>query len=527
MKKETAVSCKTAIDNSYAKFIIPQYEWVVSGFEARKGTEEGQKRAPGTKHHSVLLTAINTNEFLRNFSTDYKSALNEAIRVFSTKWVERSAPQHKTPPKGCPEKRCMKMRSVPLFCRRTRKTLLASNYLLMKVTESILGTSGQVKNSNQRGDVLFSDDRVVIWFSDNGSTFSSPSRKRLQEWGEEKKGWMVAIHLLWCAYAAVSSNPGRSFVVRLSEISGLCGLKSIKSPKERLKKILYGVRLISSLSYTLDWPVKGKVAGFNIQPDLLWRTEIEEVVKDGRIVDYEIEVIPGFWASKFLSNGEGYLQYTTIAEESFNVITEFWQKRPDIVRLMCSVLYLKRINENKNNSTLTIRGERLLRIMCEPGQVEKILSGDSRQRRRFITNLHSALETLSEILDWRWTITNDFYDTEDKVPEEYNVADESEGLLLLLAKAVSKRRVSSDDLVDVLRSKVTFYFKTEPKIKKEKATSVISHFTAFRKERGLTQREMAKKLAISLSYYKKIERGEREPADSLIRKMKRVMKSEK
>ncbi len=493
MGKKKAVFAQTAIDNIFIKSIIAQFALAYGQPAIKEDIYWG----------------------LSNYNT--------MINKDASQWLaENSGRKAKLP-----ETTHAKKVSTSIFGRRTKTTLFASNYILRKVTENLLNIVHPANTKNQPEKIIFSDDKITLWLSERGNSVSSPSWETLQKWESEKRVWMVSLNLIFSAYAVASTNSDRSFSLTLSEISGLCGLKSIKRREERLKKIIEGVRLISRLSYTLNWPGKGKIDGFNIQPDLLWKTEIIEVAEDGGIVDYEIKVTPGLWAKKFLSHGESYLQYTTIAEESFNVITEFWQKRPDIVKLMCSVMYLKRINENKNDGALTIRVERLIEVICEPEQVDKLLSGDSRQRRRFITNLYSALETLSESLGWRWNITNDFYSTEDKVSEEYNISNESEGLLLLLANATTQRRLTGDDLTDLLKSKLLFYFDTEPRIKKEKTASVINYFKAFRKEMGLTQRDTASRLGISLSYYKKMENGEREPTDSLIRKMKRIMKSKK
>ena len=139
-------------------------------------------------------------------------------------------------------------------------------------------------------------------------------------------------------------------------------------------------------------------------------------------------------------------------------------------------------------------------------------------------NLHSALAELSEKLGWQWKLTSDFYDEMYDIPEEYRISDEAEGQSLLAAVVSSQKPITKDDLTDILRSKLNLYFEIEPKIKKQKTFSVIKELTAFRTKRCLTQKEIAKNLGISLSYYKKIERSLREPTDHLIRKMKKLMK---
>ncbi|MFZ2800698.1 MAG: helix-turn-helix transcriptional regulator [Syntrophorhabdus sp.] len=525
MKKRKAVSGETAIDNTLNKSIIPQSEPV--------NRQDEDPRVPGEVPHNRLyatqlstyfngITIIYPEEYLNHHNLDHKTMLNkDAIFVLA------KPPEHKPNQSTSNHKKkwhksvAAKKLSAPVFGHRTKTALLASNFVLMKVTEVILGNA---KAGDLPNNFIFSDDKITIWLSESGRSVCGPALKTAQEWKAEKRGWMVAIHLLFCAYAVASSNTDRSFVLRLSEVINLLGLKSIKRREERINKIIEGVRLLSRLSYTLNWPKTGKIKGFNLLPDLLWKTEIEEVVEEGKTVDYRIKVTPGLWADHFLNINEGYLQYTTIAEEVFDVISEFWQKRPDIVRLMCSVIYLKRINKSKNERALTVYGDNLLEIMCEPAQVEKILSGDSRQRGRFIMNLHSALVALSEKLGWQWKLTSDFYDEMYDIPEEYKISDEAEGQSLLAAVVASQKPITKDDLTDILRSKLNLYFEIEPKIKKQKTSSVIKELAAFRTKRCFTQKEMAKNLGISLSYYKKIERSVREPTDHLIRKMKKLMK---
>jgi len=522
MKKKKAVSLKTAIDNTLDKSIVSQSDFVYRQEEDPRLPGKGFSKDVVVNNSSDCLSFIDISEALHIFNRfsaaePGKKAAFCLVKAPEHKPNQSTSNHKKKRPKSVPAKKL----SAPVFGHRTKTALLSSNFVLMKVTEIILGNAkaGDLPNNS-----IFSDDKITIWLSESGRNVCGPALKTAQEWKAEKKGWMVAIHLLFCAYAAASLNTDRSFVLRLSEVINLLGLKSIKRREERMNKIIEGVRLLSRLSYTLNWPKTGKIKGFNLLPDLLWKTEIEEVVEEGKTVDFSIKVTPGLWADHFLNNNEGYLQYTTITEEAFGVIGEFWQKRPDIVRLMCSVLYLKRINKSKNERALSIRGDTLLKIMCEPAQVEKILSGDSRQRGRFIMNLHSALVALSEKLGWQWKLTSDFYDEMYDIPEEYKISDEAEGQSLLAAVVASQKPITKDDLTDILRSKLNLYFEIEPKIKKQKTSSVIKEIAAYRTKRCFTQKEMAKNLGISLSYYKKIERSVREPTDHLIRKMKKLMK---
>ena len=54
---------------------------------------------------------------------------------------------------------------------------------------------------------------------------------------------------------------------------------------------------------------------------------------------------------------------------------------------------------------------------------------------------------------------------------------------------------------------------------------IMTYLIAFRKNKGLTRTEMAKKLGISHSYYEKIELGDREPSRNILERVKRTFPS--
>ncbi|HQC15713.1 hypothetical protein, partial [Mesotoga prima] len=124
--------------------------------------------------------------------------------------------------------------STNLFGRKTKTTLLASNYLLIKVAENLLNIVHPANTKNQPEKSIFSDDKLNLWLSKSERNVSAPSWGTLQKWESEKRVWMVSLNLIFSAYAVASTNSDRSFSLTLSKISGLCGLKSIKRREERL-----------------------------------------------------------------------------------------------------------------------------------------------------------------------------------------------------------------------------------------------------------------------------------------------------
>lgn len=350
----------------------------------------------------------------------------------------------------------------------------------------------------------------------------------------------ACLHLIYAAYATTLEKPWeQEFIISDLQIEKYLGLDKrkdlTKATKLTLIKIL--ARQPCQLLTTIDWPQQGKVEGFSVEESRLWHLGAihhhfqQDESGHKHLMGITFRIRTGRWAEYFLNKQSyrkrtAFYQYGTLPQFLLSTVMSIWQQHQGAVRMMLWLLFKVKMGQQQCITVPT-----LMRVGYGK---EKILEASLKRehRKRLVRTFESDLEVLN-YYGLKPIFDPATYQSEiqplwaklDELPEDAEEALEfwtNDGSgdrrltdsgprgkwdLLMKARILGFELPSewAEQLAKLEKKKQQKTArKTRPRMNFELSAEEIQ--TA-RKHRGISQRDLAKKLGKSQSWIRDLENG--------------------
>jgi DNA-binding transcriptional regulator YiaG len=214
---------------------------------------------------------------------------------------------------------------------------------------------------------------------------------------------MACMHLIFAAHAVALERPWEeAFVVSDRQLATYLSLDKRKdlSNAGRSELIEAIAREVCQLVVAGQWPRQGRVSGFALQPDYIWRLEAVQPYpygSDGPTTakGFSLRIQPGQWTRWFLNrlgcqDQSGFYQYGLLPKVLLDTIMTNWQRHAGAVRLMLWLLFRSRLGGSQGITVPT-----LWRIAYGAATVERA-NYERDERKRRIRIFERDLEVLFE-----------------------------------------------------------------------------------------------------------------------------------
>lgn len=492
MKKKKAASAKTAIDNSFVKSIITQFDLV-------------DRRVDQQTLHKIVLDKddviyCSTHNRTQGVNLSSKNTLIKEAILWFLKPLKQYPPQVEV-------KRDFIDRPLATlpFARNTPHNI-ASCILMRLVTDTIIkGGSSKCKG----GKLTYNNSGISInlWASKDPGKVSAPVEEVTVSWLEEIETETLRMHLLFCTLVmGADTDKQRTFSVRVRDIVDFLGLlnnkKDFRNNRERVDYVLRLATHLGRVNYVLSW--NKKAIDFSIPPDILWKVEVTERAS---YRDTVITVSPGKWAEKFLDS-DPFIEYTTIDNRAFQIIKRHLARRPHIVRLLLHFLYQERINNPKGYGPINCKIKTLFVEMFGTKAFNKA-TRDMRTRRTLLERFYSALDILKE----QGLVYCDI--------EETYILEER--FLGKVDEEPPKTKLTGEIFSHIIDQSIILSRWPTDRKKAQSKEIPLAKIKEQRNSLGFTQRQFAAKIGVNYSTFKSFENGFRKLPREEMKKLKEVM----
>lgn len=354
----------------------------------------------------------------------------------------------------------------------------------------------------------------------------------------------ACLHLIYAAHATTLNNPSEEeFLISDRQIEKYLGLDKRKDLTKATKLSL--IKELASqpckITAKIDWPQQGKVKAFSVEESHLWHmVEIQHHFQTDdtghkHLVGLTFRVRPGLWVKYFL-NKQAYKQYTAFYQYGvlpkflFTTVMSTWQQHEGAARLILWLLFKLKMGSKQSITVPT-----LMRIAYGQEKVDKAFS-EREARKRLLRTFESDLEVLHHYgikpifdpvtygpeIQPLWAKLADLPDDADAALDFW-IDDGGSNLRLTDAgprgklNLLMKARILSFDLpTDWQQQLAKFEIKKQQKIAKKqklKKTTGLSgeQVLIARKQRGISQRNLAQMAGKSQSWIRDIENGRLSP----------------
>lgn len=213
----------------------------------------------------------------------------------------------------------------------------------------------------------------------------------------------ACMHLIYAAHATALDNPWeQAFVVSDRQIEEYLGLEKRKDLSKPAKLTL--IKEIAQqpclIHLTMDYPSQGRIPGFSCENEPLWHLlDIHHSFQEDEagckhLVGLTFTVRAGVWASYFL-NRQGckertaFYQYSVLPKSLLSSVMSLWQQHEGAARMMLWVLFKIRMGREQRIMVPT-----LMRIAYGEERMTRA-SAQREERKRLIKTFESDLEVLN------------------------------------------------------------------------------------------------------------------------------------
>lgn len=211
------------------------------------------------------------------------------------------------------------------------------------------------------------------------------------------------MHLIYAAYATALEKPWeQEFLISDRQIEEYLGLDKRKDLSKAFKLAL--IREIALqpclVSASIDWPKQGKINGFSVSGTRLWHLlEIQHHFQEDELgckylVGLTFKIRAGIWAKYFL-NKQGckertaFYQYGILPKSLLTNVMSIWQQHEGAARMMLWLLFKAKMGKEQRITVPT-----LMRIAY--GEEKVALASQMREeRKRLLRTFESDLECLN------------------------------------------------------------------------------------------------------------------------------------
>lgn len=213
----------------------------------------------------------------------------------------------------------------------------------------------------------------------------------------------ACLHLIFAAYVTGLEQPWEQpFVLTDSQLESYLGLDKRKDLNKiaRLTLMKTLVEQVCLIKTTIDWPPQGKIKGFSIENDPLWR-ELKihhHFQKDDQgcnhLVGLTWVIQAGEWCRYFLNRQacrqrEAFYQYSSLPLSLLNAAMSNWQHHEGAVRMMMWLVFKTRLGRKQRITMPT-----LMRVAYGETRVLQA-NAHPQERKRLVRAFESDLEILN------------------------------------------------------------------------------------------------------------------------------------
>jgi len=385
---------------------------------------------------------------------------------------------------------------------------IASCILLRLVTDTLL-EGGMSRNKD--GNFTYNSPGITLnlWPSKEMGKVTIPDKEVTASWLDEIEPATLTTHLLFCTLVMVAApDKQRTFSVRARDIVDFLGLinnkKDFRNNRERVDYVLGLATHLGRVNYVLSWNKNKKRIDFNISPDILWKVE---VIEESSYKDTVITVTPGKWAEKFL-NGSPFVEYTTIDSRIFQIIKEHRARRAYIVRLLLYFLYQERANNTQGYGPINCKAKKLLIEMFGTKAFNKALR-NMRTRRSLLERFYNALDILKE----KGLV---YFDSEETYTLE-------ERFLGDVDDEPSKTKLTKEIFSHIIDQSIILSRWPTDRKKPQSKEIPLAEIKERRQKLGFTQVQFAARIGVNHNTYKSFENGFRKLPQQGMKRLKEIM----
>lgn len=213
----------------------------------------------------------------------------------------------------------------------------------------------------------------------------------------------ACLHLIYAAHATALDKPWeQEFIIDDRQIEKYLGLDKRKDLSKAAKLTL--IKEIAQqpcrIATSINWPQQGKIKGFSIEASRLWHLlEIKHLFQEDNrgckhLVGLTFRIRPGLWSQYFL-NKQGckdrtaFYQYGTLPKSLLHAVMSIWQQHEGAARMMLWLLFKTKMGREQRITVPT-----LMRVAY--GE-EKVVEASSyrEERKRLLRTFETDLEVLS------------------------------------------------------------------------------------------------------------------------------------